>query len=294
MFFQDGRNRAVFALLLLCFSLMECIFFLYAADAMYSPAYTAVLDVLSVSIIACLCFFLDFKRKMNPVFLGAGALLLAVFVQLCRSYFELGPEEGFYAIVSWTFWKQFLLRLLLFETAVLGTGLMLLRLDEKNPAVLLFPLLTVLAGFLLFGESVLYTLLLVSYFALVFLWVRNLEGGVIRLGLGASLISVFIFILATVLLFVYREGIILTQEACSFPVLFLIFVALIFAFARKRFGLHASAYLAAHLMAGYVLARIRGDIPSELLFGIIPFGLILITSVLINCFIKPRKKEANQ
>ena len=86
----------------------------------------------------------------------------------------------------------------------------------------------------------------------------------------------------------------MTQEACSFPVLFLIFVALIFAFARNRFGLHAVSYLSAHLIAGYVLSWIRKDITEELLFGIIPFGLILLTSVFINFFIKPEKKEANQ
>ncbi len=292
MFFQQDRNRAVFALLLLCFSLVECIFFLYAADALYSPVYTAVLDVLSVSIIACLCFFLDFKRKMNPVFLGAGCLLLAVFVQLCSSYFELGPEEGFYAIAGWEFWKLLLLRLLLFGTAVLGTGVLMIKLDERNPVVFLFPMIIILIGFLLFRNSILYSVLLVAFFALVALWVRHLEGGTIRLGFAASLLSVLVLIIATVLLFVYREGAVLTQEACSFPVLFLIFVAIVFAFFRKRFGLHASAYLSAHLMTAYVLSWIKGDITGDLIFGIIPFGLILLTSLLINFFIKPQKKEA--
>ena len=235
--------------------------------------------------------FFGFQRKMNPVFLGAGCLLLAVFVQLCSSYFELGPEEGFYAIAGWEFWKLLLLRLLLFETAVLGTGVLMMKLDERNPVVFLFPLIIVLIG-LLFRERILYSVLLVAFFALVSLWIRHLEGGTIRLGVAASFVSVLIFIIATVLLFVYREGAVLTQEACSFPVLFLIFVAIVFAFCRKRFGLHASAYLSAHLMTAYVLSWIKGDITCALMFGLIPFGLILITSLLVNFFIKPQKKEA--
>ncbi len=281
MYFEQGKNRSVFALLLLCFSLLECMFFLYASSEMYSPVYPAVLDVLCVSIIACLCYFLDFKRKMNPLFLGIGTLLLSIFFQLCRSYFNSGSEEGFYSLANPVFWRDLLILFAVHLIAVLGTGFWVLKFPEAK-AVRFFSAAVLFVYHLFYGRSVITALLLFLFQTGFSFYCDHLKGGTYNSSLILRILLILLFLISSVLLFAYRGGMILTQEACSFPVLFLILVGIVILFLKKVFGLYAIEYLCTHLSLSYVIACLDHAIDSSFLFALVPFGFMLFISSYIH------------
>ncbi len=281
MYFEQGKNRSVFALLLLCFSLLECMFFLYASSEMYSPVYPAVLDVLCVSIIACLCYFLDFNRKMNPLFLGIGTLLLSVFFQLCRSYFNSGSEEGFYSLANPAFWKDLLILFAIHFFAVVGTGFLKLKFPEAK-AVRFFSATVLFVYNLLDSHSFITALLLFLFQTGLTFYCDHLKGGTYNPSFIFRILLILLFLISSVLLFAYHGGMILTQEACSFPVLFLILVGIVILFLKKVFGVYAIEYLCTHLSLSYVIACLDNAIDSSFLFALVPFGIMLFISIYIH------------
>ena len=106
LYFENSKNRNILALLFTCFALLESIFFGFAIEELYSFLYPVMLDILTVFIIACLCYFLDFKRKMNALFIFIGSFAAVLFTELCYLYFQYGSETGFYRIPTMEFLRS--------------------------------------------------------------------------------------------------------------------------------------------------------------------------------------------
>ena len=281
MYFEQGKNRSVFALLLLCFSLLECMFFLYASSGMYSPIYPAVKDVLCVSIIACLCYFLDFNRKMNPLFLCLGTIALSLFSCLCSTYFNVGAEEGFYSLADPAFWGQFIIVFFVYAVAVLGTGFLQIKLSAQK-AVRFFAPFVILIANLFWGRPISSSILLFLFQIGLSFYCDRLNGGIYQSSWTSRILLVLLFLISTVLLFVYRGGLILTHEACSFPIIFLVLVGIILFNMKKLFGIYAVEYLCAHLCFSYLISCLEHAIDVSFLFALIPFGILFIISSFIH------------
>ena len=281
LYFEDSKNRNILALFFTCLALLECVFFGFAIEELYSFLYPFILHFLSVFIIACLCHFLDFSRKMNAVFVFLGSFLTALFVELCFLYFDLGSDTGFYKIPTLLFIKPFLFRFLFFSFCLLSNGLSKLRWKDSYLQYIL-PIIFYTLYTLIFN-NVLLSIFIALNFILAFLFIFHLGGSDCILS-RKYLISLFIFyFLCMSLFFIYKVGLLLTQEVTAFFNLMIIFIGIVITLRKKRFGLYLIEFITFLMSTSYLFVFFEDRQLYFLnFFGIIPLSIIGLYAFYLN------------
>ncbi len=293
-YFDDSRNRNVLALLFLCYAFLESIFFGYAMEGLYGFLYPVFLDILSVFIISCLSYFLDYTRKMNVVFIVAGLFLVSIFTSLCRLYFDLGPEAGFYAVPTLSFFRVFFLNLLFSSATVLFSGILKIKLSKKSFLYSVVPFIIYLLYVkFIIKESYLYAFLVFVIAVFSLLYLKHLTGTNIQICTKHKVFIALSFAVSLVLYFIYQGGILLTIEPASFLNIILVLAGIIFAFYRKRLGLYIAEFSSLHMVFAYLLAFIHNDCDLNMAFGAFPMLIVFVTLFLINMKIDNTLKEDN-
>ena len=293
LYFENSKNRNVLALLFTCFALLECIFFGYALSELYSFLYPAMIDLIAVFIISCFIYFLDFKRKMNAVFIYSGILIETLFVSLSILYFTYGTEEGFYKIPSADFVRIFLPVLLTHCICVTVCGF----LDYKGICgkyICLIPsILYGVYSYFISKTGILYSLCILLINSFSFLYLEHLKGQNTKLKKDNNLLLVASYIICVFLFFAYKEGLLLTQEASSFPNLMLMLTGVLFAVFGKRFGLYLVEFLSFYMASAYVLYRAQFNSLQSVqsLFGVIPLAVIGSAALYVNIDLEKKKEE---
>ena len=281
LYFEDSKNRNILALFFTCLALIECIFFGFAIEDLYSFLYPYILNFLSVFIIACLCHFLDFSRKMNAVFIFLGLFISVLFVQLCFLYFDQGTENGFYMIPSLHFIKPLLLRFLFFSLCLISNGLYKLKWNN-NYFKCFLQIISYIFYSLLFN-NVLLSVFSILIFVLAFFFTNHLDGIDCVLSRKQVLILFMLYFISMFLFFVYKAGILLTQEVCAFFNLIIILVGIVLSIRKRRFGLYLIEFISLLMSASYLFVFLENTTLYYLnLFGIIPLSIIGLGAIYID------------
>ncbi len=281
LYFEDNKNRNVLALFFTCLALVECVFFGFAVEELYSFLYPIILDFLCVFIIACLFYFLDFSRKMNAVFIFLGSFITALFIELCFLYFDQGTENGFYGIPSPLFIKPFLLRFLFISLCIISNGLSKLKLEGKKAQYILPVIIYVIYNFIF--KNVLLSIFSVLFFVIAYFFINHLGGENYRLNRKQIITLFVLYFICMVLFFAYKEGVLLTQEVCSFFNLIIIFVGIILSIRKTRFGLYLIEFISLLMAISYLFVFIEDhNLYFINLFGIIPLSIIGLGAFFIN------------
>ena len=277
LYFESSKNRNILAMLFTCFALLECIFFGYALEELYGVLYPSILHILTVFIIACLCYFLDFDRKLNAVFIFGAVLLESIFISLSSLYFQIGAEEAFYSIPSS---KYLLLLFKLFSIhsiIIIFDNFINRKIKDKDAihyivSALLFSLYLIIGE----GFGILYSSLVFVTFVFARIFVNNMTGQNGSYSKQIKITYLLSLLIYTVVLFSYKSGLLLIAEPCSFVILIIMwggFIAFIF---KKIYGLYLCGFLALHLFIAYVLSYINHAIDKDLLFGVLPTMLVFL------------------
>ncbi len=281
LYFEDNKNRNILALFFTCLALIECIFFGFAIEGLYSFLYPFILNFLSVFIIACLCHFLDFTRKMNAVFVFLGLFISVLFIQLCFLYFEQGTENGFYMIPSLLFIKSLLLQFLFFSLCLISNGLY--KLKWKNNYLKCFLPLISYAIYSLLFNNILLSFFGILIFVLAFFFTNHLDGIDCVLSRKHVLILFIIYFFSMFLFFAYNAGLLLTQEVCAFFNLIIILVGIVLSIRRRRFGLYLIEFITLLMSASYLFIFLENTNLYYLnVFGIIPLSIIGLGAIYID------------
>lgn len=291
LYFDNSKNRNVLALLFTCFALLECIFFGYALSELYSFLYPSMLHIISVFIISCFSYFLDFKRKMNAVFIFGGIIIEAVFVSLSYLYFSFGSEEGFYRIPT-SDYLSILLPVLLTHTAcVLCSGILRIKSIDRRLICLITAVIYMAFCFVYHKSGILYALITAAICLFSHFYLDHLNGDNAKLSKSHILLLFGAYIICMILFFLYQDGILLTQEATSFVNLLLIFTGLLLALFKKRFGLYLVEFISIYMALAYILYRAETDTVQSLqsLFGIVPVSVIGAAALYVNISIDKKK-----
>ncbi len=275
-FFDDKRNRMLLILFLTASGLLELLFFGYAMEGLYSPLYAALIDLAVAAALPPLAEFLDFRRKAGPVFLGLGCFVCCFFASACHSWFGIEDiGEGLVTFGTGAFWLRVLRYALFCFGAVFGCGL--LKLKDLDGGMRLLPAVSAAAAFLfalLGGDGLAYALFLAACAALSALLYRRVSGEDLRLRFPFAALMAACFAGGCWMLYAYRGGELLTEEAaCGFDLL-IILAGMVMAFFRYRFGAYLYFFFSLRLCFGYAGGVIRGDVESFYLFGMLPFALM--------------------
>lgn len=280
LYFENSKNRNILALLFTCFALLESIFFGFAIEELYSFMYPFMLDILTVFIIACLCYFLDFKRKMNSLFIFIGSFAAALFSELCFLYFRYGSETGFYRIPSIEFLKAFSITLLVHILCLVIYGL----LKIKYPINKILYLIPVAIYFIysVLTKDLIQSILICLTFIIAFYFLDHLKGKNCKILTKYIILLFTLYIVCLVVYFSYKDGILLTQEASSFVNILIILAGIILLLFSKRYGLYLIEFISFYMSLPYLYVSIKDSSMRYNLIGIFPLMLLGFCSLLIN------------
>lgn len=275
MFFDDRRNRTLLAAFLMVSGVLECMFFAFASEGMYSAVYPALVDLLIVIGSALLCQFIDFRRKMGVVFNVCGALLMTVFAVLLAEWVQVGHEQWYLVVNSSTILLHLGRYALLSVLPVVLTGIVK-KTRSMQQGLQFVPAVSAAAAMLalaVFGEPVVYSVAVGVCAFVSGLFIEQLDGGGMNVKTPFIILLVGVYFAEWALFLSFGGGFMLVQEAACAVSLLMSGVGLVVALCHKRFGIYIYAYCALHLAAGYVCAWLAGDTGSEYLIGVLPLLL---------------------
>ena len=239
-----------------------------------------MLDILTVFIIACLCYFLDFKRKMNALFVFIGSFTAALFSELCYLYFQYGSDIGFYRIPSMEFLKSFSISFLVHILCLVLYGLLKIK-YPVNKKMILVPV-AIYFIYSVLTKDLIQSLLICLTFILAFYFLDHLKGKNYKLLTKYIILLFSLYIVCLVVYFSYKDGILLTQEASSFVNILIILAGIILLLFSKRYGLYLIEFISFYMSLPYLYVSIKDSSMRYNLIGIVPLMLLGFCSLLIN------------
>ena len=289
LYFENSKNRNILALLFTCFALLESIFFGFAIEELYSFLYPFMIDMLSVFIIACLCYFLDFKRKMNAVFIFIATFTAVLFIELCKLYFKYGSEVGFYKVPTLEFFKSFFITIFVHILCLVSYGILKTR--YTNTKLLILIPVSIFFIYLIVSGDFIHTALISLSFVFAFFFQDHLIGKNIKLNSKHIILLFILFFICLFFYFSYRNGVLLTQEASSFVNLLIILAGIILAICKKRYGLYLIEFISVYMALPYINVSIKNKDMIYNLLGIIPLILIGFGSIFVNHSLDKRNDQ---